>query len=428
MAHPGRVNPISPPLLVTLGDPNGLGPELACRYLAEIGPTVGPLLLIGPESALEHHRAALGLPHFWRRTARPETALENLAATGEGIALYTPPELKDFVPAPGKAEPAGGRAAGLSLDAACDLLLRRPTNGARKGAVGGGAANGATGSGKGQTVQPRGLVTLPLNKAMLQEAGFAFPGHTEFLARRAGLAADEVCMHLCGDRLRVSLVTTHPRLRDVPDLITGERILRCLRLTAGFLAALELVDVGPIAVCGLNPHAGEAGKIGLEEIEVIAPAIAEAQAWGLNVTGPLPADTVFHRAAKGEFPAVLAMYHDQGLGPLKLLHFHAAVNVTLGLPFARTSVDHGTGYDLVGRGTADTGSFAAALDLARRLTTAATTASRAAGASCVDGPSCAAGTTALARTTRAAEGSASSEATPGTGTSHPIGGGHVSGH
>ena len=127
---------------------------------------------------------------------------------------------------------------------------------------------------------------------------------------------------------------------------------------------------GPIGVCGLNPHAGESGTIGREEIDTIIPAVAEARALGIDAVGPLPADTLFHRAAQGAFAAVLAMYHDQGLGPLKTLHFSRAVNVTLGLPFVRTSVDHGTGYDLAGRDTADTGSLAAAIGLARTLTQA----------------------------------------------------------
>ena len=173
-------------------------------------------------------------------------------------------------------------------------------------------------------------------------------------------------MHLWGPKLRVSLVTTHPPLAKVPGLITTDKILRCLQQTDAFVRRLGLE--GPIAVCGLNPHAGERGKIGSEEETTIRPAVKMAQNMGLDVEGPLPGDTVFYRAYQGEFPAVLAMYHDQGLAPLKLVHFGQAVNVTLGLPFVRTSVDHGTGYELVGRGVADMGSFLAALDLARALT------------------------------------------------------------
>jgi 4-hydroxythreonine-4-phosphate dehydrogenase len=278
----------------------------------------------------------LGRARFWTRVDDPAAA----AVAGPGVHLFCPPGLEDFSPRTGEAAPEGGRAAGLSLEAACGCIDR-------------GLA--------------RGIVTLPLNKAMLQAAGFDFPGHTEFLARHAGLGEDEVCMHLCGEKLRVSLVTTHPPLREVADLITFERVLRCLRLTHAFVRTVWGADAGPVAVCGLNPHAGESGRIGREEIEIIEPAVAEARARGMAVVGPLPADTVFGRALRGEFSAVLAMYHDQGLGPLKLVHFGEAVNVTLGLPFVRTSVDHGTAYDIAGRGVADLGSLRAALDLAHRM-------------------------------------------------------------
>lgn len=330
----------SQPLLLTLGDPNGLGPELLCKLLREHPETAdaAPLLVIGPEQPLLLHAARTRTPVAWRHLKDPEAIREK----SHGVFLHHPPQLQDVVATPGKATPAGGRAAGLSLDLACDLCLR-------------GLA--------------KGMVTLPLNKAMLMAAGFPFPGHTEFLAAKAGLADSEVCMHLCGPKLRVSLATTHPPLRLVPELLRTPRILRCLELTHGFLQGLGL-ERGRIAVCGLNPHAGEGGAIGNEEIEIITPAIEQARDAGLDVHGPLPGDTVFHAAARGRYDAVLAMYHDQGLAPLKLLHFNEAVNVTLGLPFVRTSVDHGTGFDIVGTDTADCTSLLNALDLARKLITA----------------------------------------------------------
>ncbi len=328
------------PLLLTLGDPNGLGPELLCRLLREHPVTVeaAPLLIIGPEQPLRLHAARMATPMPWERLTAPEEILEK----SHGMWLYQPPELQDFTATPGKASPLGGRAAGLSLDLACDLCLR-------------GVA--------------KGMVTLPLNKAMLMAAGFPFPGHTEFLAAKAGLADSDVCMHLCGPTLRVSLVTTHPPLRQVPELLRTPRILHCLELTHDFLMTLGLKR-GRIAVCGLNPHAGEGGAIGNEEAAVITPAIEQAREAGMDVHGPLPGDTVFHAAAQGRYDAVLAMYHDQGLAPLKLLHFNEAVNVTLGLPFVRTSVDHGTGYDIVGKDTASCTSLINALNLARNLITA----------------------------------------------------------
>ena len=328
-------------LCITLGDPCGLGPELVARHFTRAPSCGGRIILIGPASALDREVRRLGAEPFYEIVAAPADVADREA----GVYLYEPEQLAGIEFPPGKAVPNGGLAAGVSLDAAVEALKS-------------GAAHG--------------LLTCPLNKAMLQEAGFDFPGHTEFLAEKLGVGRENVCMHLCGHdpeddspKLRVSLVTTHPPLSEVPKLVTGERILHCLRLTAGFLDRLGLG--GPIGVCGLNPHAGESGKIGREEIEVVIPALEAAREEGLDVAGPIPADTIFHFAAKGAYPAVLAMYHDQGLAPLKLLHFSQAVNVTLGLPYPRTSPDHGTGYDLVGTGKASVHSFEAALDMLRRL-------------------------------------------------------------
>jgi len=333
-------------ILLTLGDPNGLGPELVCRWLLGDPGFRERLVLIGPEQALAVHAERLGIAAPWKKLegpagqgAGPALAHFQAGKHGPGLYLLEPDGLQNFVPAPGEYAVQGGLAAGLSLTLASELL---------------------------QAGLAQAIVTCPLNKAGLQEAGFDFPGHTEFLAERAGVGREGVCMHLCGPRLRVSLVTTHPPLRLVPRLVTTEKVLRCLRQTADFVQTLGLE--GPVAVCGLNPHAGERGRIGDEEIRIIIPAIEQAQAEGLAVEGPFPADTVFHRAWHGEFSAVLAMYHDQGLGPLKLVHFGQSVNVTLGLPYVRTSVDHGTGYELVGEDRADMGSFLAAVELARRLT------------------------------------------------------------
>lgn len=323
-------------ILVTLGDPGGLGPELLVRLFStpaqEPGLAGVRYLLLGPEASLRAHLGT-GTP-FWTRLNAPEDVL----ALGAGIYMYEPAKLAEVHCPLGEPSVAGGACAGASLEAAVKLLQ----------------------SGVGQ-----GLCTCPLNKAMLQDAGYDFPGHTEFLAERLGVGREGVCMHLGGPKLRVSLVTTHPRLRDVADMITPERILRCLRLTAAHMATLGVS--GPIAVCGLNPHAGESGKIGQEEIEIIAPALEQARAEGLDVVGPLPGDTVFYFAAQGAYAAVLAMYHDQGLAPLKLLHFSDAVNVTLGLPFPRTSPDHGTGYDITGKGTASLESLLAALRMVVRM-------------------------------------------------------------
>lgn len=333
---------------ITLGDPCGLGPELVVRALADAPQHYQErgerLILIGPLSALV--RALEGRPRFFEVLDDTAPVSEQLAARPPGAYFVEPKDLSDLDYPPGAPAVAGGLAAGRSLDLAVRL--------ARAGII-------------------RGLVTCPLNKSSLQQAGFAFPGHTEFLAEGLGVGRENVTMHLCGPMpsddsqmvLRVSLVTTHPPLSEVPRLVTRAGILRALNHTAAFVERLGLA--GPIGVCGLNPHAGESGRIGREDEEIVGPAVREARAQGLNVEGPIPADTLFHFAARGRYPAVVAMYHDQGLAPLKLLHFGEAVNVTLGLPIIRTSPDHGTGYDLVGTGKAKLTSFVAALDLARRL-------------------------------------------------------------
>jgi 4-hydroxythreonine-4-phosphate dehydrogenase len=325
-------------LLVTLGDPNGLGPELIVRLLNRsdiVGTLCDQLVLIGPVRALDMASS------FGQETAKwqPVANIEDILSQSQGVFLLTPDGCDDIELTPGVATPDGGMAAGLALETACQLM---------------------------KTGVAQGLVTCPLNKAMLQQAGFVFQGHTEFLAHQFDLSEDEVCMHLAGPQLRVSLVTTHPPLRNVPDLINGRKIVECLRMTQHLLSALGILD-SPIGVCGLNPHAGESGHIGWEEKEIIVPAIVQAKEQGISVEGPFPADTLFYHAARQKYSAVLAMYHDQGLAPLKLLHFGQAVNITLGLPVVRTSVDHGTGYELVGQGTADLSSLYQALRIASRL-------------------------------------------------------------
>lgn len=323
-----------PSVVYTLGDPGGTGPELL--FLGDLSTVLKEksILVIGPESILEYYCRLYQRPRFWQRIDNPALIHE----CPGNIYLIQPPGLEGLEYEPGRGDKAGGFAAGSSLETACDMLK----------------------NGHG-----RALVTGPLNKAFMLEAGFRFGGHTEFLADYFKVGPDRVCMHLCGDRLRVSLVTTHPPLRLVPDLITREKILICLKLTWEFVQKLGLT--APIAVCGLNPHAGEQGRTGTEELEIINPAIREARGLGVNVQGAFPADTVFSRAWRGEFSAVLAMYHDQGLGPLKLVEFGKCVNITLGLPVIRTSVDHGTGYDLAGTGKASPLSLEKAMGLALKL-------------------------------------------------------------
>jgi 4-hydroxythreonine-4-phosphate dehydrogenase len=206
------------------------------------------------------------------------------------------------------------------------------------------------------------VITGPVAKSQMHGAGFAFPGQTEFFANRCGEKNFAMC--LTGGRLTVALVTIHVPLRAVPDLVTKPEIVRVGKLLADFMR-LRLGREPRIAVAGLNPHAGESGEMGREEIEVIAPAIREL---GEGFNGPMPPDTVFHSAAHGGFDAVLCMYHDQGLIPLKLHAFDEGVNVTLGLPIIRTSPDHGTAFDIAGKNIARPGSMIAAINLAAELT------------------------------------------------------------
>jgi 4-phospho-D-threonate 3-dehydrogenase / 4-phospho-D-erythronate 3-dehydrogenase len=210
------------------------------------------------------------------------------------------------------------------------------------------------------------MVTAPLNKACLNEAGYPFPGHTELLAHLTG--ASEVGMAFLTERLKLVLATIHQPLREAIALISRDLILRKLGLLLREFSRLGL-PCKRVAVAGLNPHAGEMGLLGSEEQEKIMPAITEAKRLypEYEISGPLPADTLFHRACEGEFDAVLALYHDQGLIPIKLLGFGQAVNVTLGLPFIRTSVDHGTAFDIAGKGMANHGSMVSAIQWALRL-------------------------------------------------------------
>jgi len=210
------------------------------------------------------------------------------------------------------------------------------------------------------------LVTAPLSKKYFQEAGYAFPGHTEFLAHLTG--ASEIAMAFLTDRLKVVLATIHIPLRAVPDALTPEAVLAKLRLILTEFARFGL-PCGRVAVAGVNPHAGESGILGSEDAGRIAPAVARARALfpGTVIEGPLPGDTLFWRACNGEFDVVLAMYHDQGLAPIKLLGFGETVNVTLGLPIIRTSVDHGTAFDIAGKGIARHDSMNSAIRWALRL-------------------------------------------------------------
>ena len=209
------------------------------------------------------------------------------------------------------------------------------------------------------------ITTAPISKKAMSDAGYPYPGHTELLAELTG--STDYVMMLAGERLRIVLVTIHCSLHDVFRLLTTEKIEKTIRITNHALRDFFGEAYPNIAVAALNPHAGEAGLFGSEETNIILPAIERARQAGINVEGPLPADTLFYHAAQGGFGAVVSMYHDQGLIPLKLLHFEDGVNITLGLPLIRTSVDHGTAYDIAGTGEANPSSLLNALKVAAQM-------------------------------------------------------------
>ncbi len=329
------------PIAVTMGDPCGIGPEIVVKVFARM--TEHPkAIVIGDAGSLDRACKSLGLLIAARAIAEPEAA------------QYRPGEID--VIQPGVSFPAAiplGRVDARAGRAAHDYVVR-----AIELAMAG---------------RVRAIVTAPLNKEAMHEAGITYPGHTEILADLGGAA--DVRMMLMNDELRVVLTTIHVRLRDVADLITPERVLVTIRLAHD--AARRLGVARPrVAVAGLNPHAGEGGMFGREDIVGIAPAIAEARAEGIDASGPWPGDTVFMQARAGKFDIVVAQYHDQGLIPVKYLGIDQGVNVTLGLPFVRTSPDHGTAFDIAGKGVADATSLAAALRQAAAMTSAPGAASR----------------------------------------------------
>jgi 4-hydroxythreonine-4-phosphate dehydrogenase len=306
-------------LAVTVGDPAGIGPEVVLRALASADRPDVPVVVYGSMASLLDRAQRFGLQSPQDMGAR----VVDIPADGP-VAL-------------GEAGAVGGRAAAAAV--------LRAVEDAKAGRV-------------------DALVTAPLNKESLHAAGHPWPGHTEMLAAAAG--TPDVAMMFVGGALRVALVTIHRSLRSVPDAVTGAEVERVTRLVHREMPRFGS-DHPRIAVCGLNPHAGENGLFGHEERDVIAPAVAALRSEGIDASGPFPADSLFLRAARGEFDAVVAGYHDQGLIPVKLLAFGHAVNVTLGLPFVRTSVDHGTGFDIVLKGTADGRSLVEAMKLAARL-------------------------------------------------------------
>jgi 4-hydroxythreonine-4-phosphate dehydrogenase len=321
-------------IAISLGDVTGIGPEVTLKALAvEAEQDETRYLLIGDSenTAALHQRLGLRLP------------LQPFSEFGAAGRFFLHDPLREPLPpglAPGS--PAAARAAVAWLTDGAQRCLSHETD---------------------------ALVTAPLNKQAVMRSGQPFIGQTEFLSQLAG--TERTVMMLLGDDdrgrwLRVALATTHLPLRLVPEQLSAEKIELAIEL-----AARACQDLGlprrRVAVCGLNPHAGEGGEFGREEIDLIQPVVEAMKQKGLDVVGPLPADTLFYYAYRGDYEAVVAMYHDQGLGPLKMVAFEHGVNWTLGLPFIRTSPDHGTAYDIAGQGKANPSSMRAAIRLAKQL-------------------------------------------------------------
>jgi 4-hydroxythreonine-4-phosphate dehydrogenase len=326
----------APPLAMTMGDPAGIGPELALaawRDRTQGAPFVvfaAPGLL-----AAAARRAGLTAPIIETDPAGARSAF------AKGLPVVA---LKNLVEdAPGRPSAANAAATIESIERAVEAV--------RQG-------------------QARAVVTNPIAKATLYQAGFKYPGHTEYLGALAetwGAPAFPVMM-IWSETLAVVPVTIHIPLADVAQALTADLIIRTGRIVDRDLRARFGVTRPRLAVAGLNPHAGEGGAMGREEITIIGPAIEALRTEGIDVVGPLPADTMFHPKARARYDVALTMYHDQGLIPVKTLAFDEGVNVTLGLPFVRTSPDHGTAFDIAGKGIANPASLIAALKLADRLT------------------------------------------------------------
>jgi 4-hydroxythreonine-4-phosphate dehydrogenase len=325
-----------PPLAMTMGDPSGIGPELALAAWRGRMSSAPFFVLAAPSVlAAAARRAGFAAPLI---ETDPAGAA---AAFSKGLPV---------VPLKSAVEDAPGRPASRNAAATIESIARAVD------AVHQGAA--------------RAVVTNPIAKAILYEAGFRFPGHTEYLGELAKAWDGPAfpVMMIWSEALKVVPVTIHVPLAEAPRALTAELIVKTARVVDRDLRARFRLEAPRLAVAGLNPHAGEGGAMGREEIAIIIPAVEALRAEGVDAVGPLPADTMFHPKARARYDVALTMYHDQGLIPVKTLAFDEGVNVTLGLPFVRTSPDHGTAFDIAGKGVANPASLIAAIKLADRLT------------------------------------------------------------
>jgi len=319
-------------IAITAGEPAGIGPDIALALAAEAG--ANRVVLFADRSMLAERARQLGLDVTLLDAGDPASS-----EPARSLRVHHVPLAARVTS--GRLDPANARATLNALDTAVDAC---------------------------QAGQYEALVTGPLQKSVINDTGIPFTGHTEYLAARTG--TPRPVMMLVAGTLRVALATTHLALRDVADAIDRKSLIEVLEIIHRDLEQRFCIKTPRILVCGLNPHAGEGGHLGREEIEIITPALTTLRERGIRVEGPLPADTLFTPRGLDGADAVLAMFHDQGLPVLKYAGFGHAVNVTLGLPIVRTSVDHGTALDLAGSGKADAGSLRAALAMARELSAA----------------------------------------------------------
>jgi len=332
-------------LALTAGEPAGIGPELCLQYAA--GKRDTGVVVIASRDMLEERARLLGLKvslHSWKPGMAPEKNEGALSVLHvEGCTSFQ-----------------AGR-----LDIANSRYVLETLSVAARGCLDG---------------DFDGMVTAPVHKGVINDAGIEFSGHTEFLQELCGV--ERVVMMLATEELRVALVTTHLPLKDVPAAITPERLAQVARILHADLQTFFGIDQPRILVAGLNPHAGEGGHLGREEIEIIEPTLEKLRAGGIQLIGPLPADTLFTPHWLNDADAALAMYHDQGLPVLKFQGFGRAVNITLGLPIVRTSVDHGTALDLAGTGKADAGSLHTAIRVGEQMAASLKAAGRKASDNC----------------------------------------------
>ncbi|GAB5446559.1 4-hydroxythreonine-4-phosphate dehydrogenase PdxA [Gymnodinialimonas sp.] len=318
------------PIALSVGEPAGIGPEIAARAWSALGNDL-PFFVIGDPAHLAGHGAPL-----------VEIAVASEASDASSKALPVLPHAFAAAAVPGQPDPANAQGVIDVIARGVDLVARGEAS---------------------------ALTTGPIHKKALKDgAGFAFPGHTEYLAHLAGV--ERVVMMLACPELRVVPVTIHIPVADVPAALTADLLRDTIRITEAALRRDFGIVTPRIAVAGLNPHAGEGGAMGVEEIELIGPVLDALRAEGLDIRGPASADTMFHAGARAGYDLAVAMYHDQALIPIKTVDFAGGVNVTLGLPFIRTSPDHGTAFDIAGKGVADATSLIAALKMARDMAVA----------------------------------------------------------